>query len=149
MRALESQAQQLLQASQGIAGSEELAAAFRDHLAETHEHQRLVEERLRDHDSGPARIQDSALRIGGLSIGAFFAAQPDTPLKLAGFAFAFEHLEIAGYELLRRVASRAGDAETAAVVDTILAQERGAAERIASAWDGAVDAALDEVGVSE
>jgi ferritin-like metal-binding protein YciE len=147
-RAIESQAQQLLQASHGIAGSEELAEAFRDHRAETQEHQRLVDERLRAHDSGPARFQDSALRIGGMSIGAFFAAQPDTPLKLAGFAFAFEHLEIAGYELLRRIADRVGDAATVAMADTILAQEREAAERIASAWDSAVDAALDEVGVS-
>jgi ferritin-like metal-binding protein YciE len=146
-RAIESQAEQLLQASHGIAGSEELAEALLDHLAETREHQSLIEERLRAHDSGPARVQDGALRIGGLTIGAFFAAQPDTPVKLAGFAFAFEHLEIAGYELLRRVADRADDAATVAVADLILDQERDAAERVASAWDSAVDAALDEVGV--
>ena len=30
-----------------------------------------------------------------LNLGVFFAAQPDTPVKLAGFAYAFEHLEIA------------------------------------------------------
>jgi ferritin-like metal-binding protein YciE len=146
-RAIESQAEQLLQAAHGIAGSEELAEALLDHLAETREHQNLIEERLQAHDSGPAHVQDGALRIGGLTIGAFFAAQPDTPVKLAGFAFAFEHLEIAGYELLRRVADRAGDAGTVAVVDLILDQERDAAERVASAWDSAVDAALDEVGV--
>lgn len=34
------------------------------------------------------------------------AAQPDTPPKLAGFAYALEHLEIGSYELLRRVAER-------------------------------------------
>jgi ferritin-like metal-binding protein YciE len=146
-RALESQAEQLLQAAHGIAGSVELGEAFLDHLAETREHQRLIEERLRGHDSGPARFQDGALRIGGLTIGAFFAAQPDTPVKLAGFSFAFEHLEIAGYELLRRVADRTGDDETVAVAGAILAEERDAAERIASTWDNAVDAALDEVGV--
>ena len=32
---------------------------------------------------------------GCLNLGAFFSAQPDTPAKLAGFAFAFAHLEIA------------------------------------------------------
>jgi len=146
-RAIEAQAERLLQAAHGIAGSEELAEALLDHLAETREHQELIEERLHAHDSGRAHVQDSALRIGGLTIGAFFAAQPDTPVKLAGFAFAFEHLEIAGYELLRRVADRAGDEGTVAVVDLILDQERDAAERVASAWDSAVDAALDEVGV--
>jgi ferritin-like metal-binding protein YciE len=54
------------------------------------------------------------MRIGGLNIGAFLGAQPDTPAKLAGFAFAFEHLEIAAYELLSRVAQRAGETETVA-----------------------------------
>jgi ferritin-like metal-binding protein YciE len=146
-RALESQSHQLLQAAHGIAGAEELGEAFHDHLAETREHEQLIEERLRARDSGPAHLQDAALRIGGLTIGAFFAAQPDTPVKLAGFAFAFEHLEIAGYELLRRVADRAGDAPTVAVADLILDQERDAAERVASTWDNAVDAALDEIGV--
>jgi hypothetical protein len=61
------------------------------------------------------------MRIGGLNIGAFFAAQPGTPAKLAGFAFAFEHLEIAAYELLRRIAERANDGATVAAAERILA----------------------------
>jgi ferritin-like metal-binding protein YciE len=87
------------------------------------------------------------MRIGGLNVGAFFGAQPDTPAKLAGFAFAFEHLEIAAYELLRRVALRAGDPETAAVAERILPEERAAAARIADTWDAAMDAALRKLGV--
>ena len=79
---------------------------------------------------------------GGLNLGAFFAAQPDTPAKLAGFAYAFEHLEIAAYELLRRVAERAGDEETVAVAERILAEERRAAEQVAGTWDAAMDAVL-------
>jgi ferritin-like metal-binding protein YciE len=82
------------------------------------------------------------MRLGGANLGAFFAAQPDTPVKLAGFAFAFEHLEIAGYELLARVAERAGDAETVAVARRIAEEERRAAQRIAATWDDAMDAAL-------
>ena len=88
------------------------------------------------------------MRVGGLNVGAFFAAQPDTPAKLAGFAFAFENLEIAAYELLGRVADRAGDADTVAAAQDILAQERRAAERIAGTWDAAADAALDRLGVT-
>jgi ferritin-like metal-binding protein YciE len=86
------------------------------------------------------------MRVGGLNIGAFFGAQPDTPAKLAGFAYAFEHLEIAAYELLRRVAERAGDQETVAIADRILAEERQAAERIAGTWDAAIEVALEHVG---
>jgi ferritin-like metal-binding protein YciE len=121
---------------------------FRGHLEETREHQRLVEARLRAHDARPSRFQDTGMRIGGLNIGAFFAAQPDTPAKLAGFAFAFEHLEIAGYELLRRTAQRAGDAETAAVAERILVEERAAAAQIAATWDATMDAALEQVGAA-
>jgi ferritin-like metal-binding protein YciE len=145
--AIEAQAMQLLEAAPGIADCEALAEAFRDHLEETREHQRLIDERLRAHDSGPSRAQATALRIGALNLGAFFKAQPDTPAKLAAFAFAFEHLEIAAYELLRRVAERASDSATVAIADQILGQERAAAERIAQTWDVALDAAFEQLGV--
>jgi ferritin-like metal-binding protein YciE len=140
--AIEAQALQLLETGPAIAGFDELAEVFRQHLEETREQRRLVEERLKAHDARPSRFQNTGLRIGGLNIGGFFGAQPDTPLKLAGFAFAFEHLEVAAYELLRRVAERAGDAETARVAERIAAEERGAAERVASTWDAAVDTTL-------
>ncbi|MDQ3935058.1 MAG: ferritin-like domain-containing protein [Actinomycetota bacterium] len=147
--AIEAQAVQVLEAGPRIAGFDELAEVFREHLEETREQQRQVEERLRAHDAGPSRFQNTAMRIGGLNIGAFFGAQPDTPAKLAGFAFAFEHLEIAAYELLRRVAERAGDRETIATAERILVEERAAAERIAGTWDAAIDAALEQVGATD
>jgi|SRR5215211_2740183 len=142
--AIESQAVRLLEAGPRISGCDELAQVFRDHLEETRRQRQLVEERLRGHDARPSRFQDTAMRIGGLNIGAFFGVQPDTPAKLAGFAYAFEHLEIAAYELLRRIAERAGDAGTVAAADRILVEERRAAERIAGTWDAAMDAALAE-----
>jgi ferritin-like metal-binding protein YciE len=89
-----------------------------------------------------------AMRLGALNWGAFFQGQPDTPGKLAAFAFAFEHLEIGGYEQLRRVAERAGDAAAVSSVDTILGQERAAAALLRSAFDQAVDASLEAQGVA-
>jgi ferritin-like metal-binding protein YciE len=144
-RAIEAQAAQLLQAGARIAGVPELRDAFQDHLVETREHQRLLEERLHAHAAKPSRFQNTALRLGAVNLAVFFGAQRDTPVKLAGFAYAFEHLEIAAYELLRRVAERAGDPETAAIADAILPDERRAAERIAGTWDAAVDAVLGRV----
>jgi ferritin-like metal-binding protein YciE len=141
-RAIEAQAAQLLQAGPRIVGVPELVDAFRDHLVETREHQVLLEDRLHARDAQPSRFQNTALRLGAVNLSAFFAVQPDTPVKLAGFAYAFEHLEIAAYELLRRVAERAADPETAELAERILADERAAAERIAATWDAAVDAAL-------
>jgi ferritin-like metal-binding protein YciE len=142
---IEAQALQLLQAGPAVAGFDQLAAVFRDHLDETHEQQRLVEERLHAHDAKPSRFQNTGMRIGGANLSGFFAAQPDTPAKLAGFAFAFEHLEIAAYELLRRIAERAGDPDTAAMAQRIADEEREAARRIAATWDEAMTITLDKL----
>ncbi|MET0558443.1 MAG: DUF892 family protein [Solirubrobacterales bacterium] len=133
--ALEGQALQLLEAAPGLVDDEQLATLFRDHLGETREHERRVAGRLEARGESPSRLKDAALRLGGLNLGAFFGAQPDTTAKLAGFAYAFENLEIAAYELLRRVAQRAGDGETAKAAEEILVDERAAARELAASWE--------------
>jgi ferritin-like metal-binding protein YciE len=145
--AIEAQAIQLLEKAPTLVETGELAQAYAEHLAETREHQRRVDARLNARGSAPSSIKDAALRLGALNWGAFFQAQPDTPAKLAGFSYAFEHLEIAAYELLSRVAARAGDADTQAEAQAILAQERAAAERIASLFEQALDVSLPAQGV--
>ena len=142
--AIEAQAIRLLKTAPSLARDEELASLYEQHLEETREHQRLVEARLDAHDAGRSLIKDTALRLGALNLGAFFGAQPDTPAKLAGFSYAFEHLEIGAYEQLERVAQRAGDQETAQVAEGILAQERAAAEKIYARFGPAMDATLGD-----
>jgi ferritin-like metal-binding protein YciE len=145
--AIEAQAIQLLERAPKIAGDPELEEVYRRHLVETLDQQRMVAERLYAVGGSPNKLKDAAMRLGALNWGTFFQAHPDTPGKLAAFSYAFEHLEIAGYELLRRVAVRADDQETGRLADTIAGQERAAAEQIAERWDRAVDASLREVGV--
>jgi ferritin-like metal-binding protein YciE len=146
--ALEAQAIQLLEAGPKIAEAPGLAAFFSEHLEQSREHQRLVDERLAAHDAGPSRFQATAMRGSALNLGTFFKAQPDTPPKLAGFAYAFEALETGAYELLTRVAQRAGDKETAALAQRIAGEERAAAERVAATWDEAMSAGLHALGVA-
>jgi ferritin-like metal-binding protein YciE len=146
--AIEAQAIQLLQMSPKVAGVPELARLFEDHLEQSREQQSLVAARLEAHDEGPSRLKDAVLRVGGLNLGGFFAAQPDTPAKLAGFAFAFEHLETGAYELLKRVADRAGDQETVETAERILAEEQAAAVAIRDQFEPAVDASLQAQGVA-
>jgi ferritin-like metal-binding protein YciE len=133
--ALEGQAVELLESGLERVDDEELAGAFRDHLEQTRGQAERIEALLEERGARPSLIKDAALRAGGLNLSAFFGAQPDSTTKLAGFAFAFEYLEIGAYELLRRVATRAGDKEAVAVVEQILAEERQAAERVAASWD--------------
>jgi ferritin-like metal-binding protein YciE len=146
--AIEAQAIQLLQRGPKIAGDPELARLYEEHLEESREHQRLVEQRLEQRGGSPSRFKDAAMRLGALNWGAFFAAQPDTPGKLAAFAYAFEFLEVGGYEQLKRVAGRIGDVETAQLADRILADEREMAGRLAGSFDRAVDASLAAQQVS-
>jgi ferritin-like metal-binding protein YciE len=141
---LEAQAIQLLEAGPRIAELPALSAMFEEHLEQSREHQRLIEERLAAHGSGPSRFQAGMMRAGALNMGTFFKAQPDTPVKLAGFAYAFEALETGAYELLRRMAGRVGDEQTVAVAERILAEERAAAERVAGTWDAAAQRGLGE-----
>jgi ferritin-like metal-binding protein YciE len=133
--ALEQQAKRLLESGPKLVDDEALANLLAEHYEETLLHEKRLEERLQAHDASPSTVKDAALSLGGLNVGGFFGAQPDTTTKLAGFAYAFEHIEIGSYELLKRVALMAGDEETVEVVDRTLAEERAAAERIASAWD--------------
>jgi ferritin-like metal-binding protein YciE len=61
--------------------------------------------------------------------------------------FATEHMEIASYELLKRVAQKANDDETVAACDEIIAQEQSMANTIAANWDKIADLSLREQGV--
>jgi ferritin-like metal-binding protein YciE len=140
--AIEQQAIQLLGKAPTVAGDPEIAKVFSDHLDETRSQRARVEARLSAHGASPSKLKDAVMRIGGLNWGGFFGAQPDTPAKLTGFAFAFEHLEIGAYEELRRVAERAGDADTARIAEQIANEERGAAAAIHSQFERAVDATL-------
>jgi ferritin-like metal-binding protein YciE len=143
--AIEEQAIQLLERGPKLAGDDRIAQVYEEHLAETREHAELVEQRLKALGGDPSSLKDAAMRLGALQWGAFFQGHPDTPGKLAAFAFAFEHLEIGGYEQLKRVARQAGDEETAQLAERILVQERAAAESIAGVFDEAAAASLEEV----
>jgi ferritin-like metal-binding protein YciE/nucleoside-diphosphate-sugar epimerase len=135
VHALEGQAVKLLEAGAERVDDEFLEKVFRDHLTETRGHLEEIEGLLEERGARPSLVKDTMLKVGGLNLSAFFGAQPDSTTKLAGFAFAFEHLEVAAYELLQRVAARAGDEGVVATAEEILAEERAAAGRVAESWD--------------
>ncbi|MFL5891511.1 MAG: DUF892 family protein [Solirubrobacterales bacterium] len=143
--AIEMQAIQMLERAPKITEPPELARLYEEHLGETRRHEQRISERLEAIGGSTSMLKDAGMRLGALNWGGFFQAQPDTPAKLAGFAYAFEHLEIGGYEQLKRVAERADDDDTVRTVDAILAEERAAAQKIAGQWDAAIDASLAQV----
>ncbi len=143
--ALEQQSIGLLQRAVDVAGASDLEAAYRDHVEESRGHLQRIEGRLEALDAGPSTVKDAAMRLGAMNWATFFKAHPDTPGKVAAFAYAFEHLEMAGYEQLLRVAELVGDDDTTMLAQTILAEERAAAATIASDWDIAARASLAAV----
>src|SRR4051812_35147925 len=142
--ALEKQAIRLLEAAEHIAGDNEIAAIYRAHLLQTKEHERYVAERLDALGESPSRVRDAASQAGALAIGAVVQALPDTPVRLAQAAFAFESLEVATYRFLRGLAQRAGDPETVAAVERILEEEEAAVELVAGTFDRALEVTLGE-----
>ena len=143
--ALEQQSIGLLERALDVAGASDLEAAYRAHLEESRSHLQRIEQRLEALDAGPSAVKDAAMRLGAMNWATFFKAHPDTPGKVAAFAYAFEHLEMAGYEQLLRVAELVGDDDTTMLAQTILAEERAAAATIASDWDIAARASLAAV----
>src|SRR4051794_6842387 len=136
--ALEVQALAQMRAAPKLAGDPALERAFREHCTETERHEALIRERLEARDAKPSRLEDLLGALSGKGFVLFARSQPDTAGKLAAHAFSYEHLELATYDLLERVAERAGDAETAEVARRIRAEEDAMGRRLAESWDATV-----------
>ena len=142
VHSIEVQALAQMEAAPKLAGEGRLAAAFGAHLDETAEHELRVRELLERRGADPSMLKDIAGRVGGWAMVAFARLNPDTPGKLVAHAFAYEHMELAAYELLRRTAQRAQDEAVICLADAVGRQERTMAERLAACFDEAVDASL-------
>src|SRR4051794_31122596 len=135
---IEEQALTQMRRAPDIAGEGKLAEAFREHLTETERHEQLVRQRLEALGEDTSTLKDLAGKAGGVGMVLFARFNPDTPGKLVNHAYSYEHMELAAYELLARVADRAGDEETAAVAREIAAEERARGGRRRGAFPPAV-----------
>jgi len=149
LHSIEEQALAQMRLAPRVAGDSELQRIFVEHLNETEEHERLVRDQLERRDAGPSTVKDVAGRVGGWGMILFARVNPDSPGKLAMHAYAYEHMELAAYDLLRRIAQRAGDEPVRAMGEQIGGQERAMADRIAEMWDRAVEASLREKGADD
>lgn len=144
--ALEAQSIKQLERGESIAGDLRVEKVYTEILRASRANSAALESRLKELGGDRSRFKDAVLAAGGLDWGLFFQAQSDTPTKLAAFVYAFEHLKIGGYELLRRSARRAGDGETERLCGRILEEERALVQRLADTFDEAVRATLETVG---
>ncbi|MBV8954992.1 MAG: DUF892 family protein [Solirubrobacterales bacterium] len=148
VHSLEQNALSMLATGADQVGDEQLASAFRQHHAETEEHERLTRERLEAHGESPSALKDVAQKGGAMMSGVVAKAAPDTTGKLAIQAYAFEHMEIASYRMLRVVAERAGDQDTVRAASQILEQEQAAAQKLDGLLEQVANYDLQDMGVA-
>ena len=118
------------------------------HKMETQRHSDLMEKRLTAHDATPSMVKQATGMLQALAKMPLDMVRGEKAGRNARDGFATEHLEIASYELLKRVARRAGDEETATACDEIIGEEQAFAATIAENWDRFVELSLQEEGIT-
>jgi ferritin-like metal-binding protein YciE len=125
----------------------EITEMLKQHKQQTQEHERRLRERLDAMGAGTSATKS----VGGLGAALFKGvgdvARTDKPTKNARDGFMTEHMEIAAYELLERLAKRAGDEQTAEVARLNRADEQAMAKKIESNWDKVLDLTLATPGL--
>jgi ferritin-like metal-binding protein YciE len=125
----------------------QMKRALERHRKQTEKQGERLEERLRERGISPSKSKEAGGMLGALMKGVVDVARGDTAGRNARDGFATEHMEIASYELLERVAKMAGDNKTAAVARQNREEEEAMARSIAAKWKKVVEQTLKEEGV--
>jgi ferritin-like metal-binding protein YciE len=126
----------------------EILQELEHHKIETEGHAQRIKARLEAHGAAPSAVRQLSGIVGALAKLPLDMVRGEKAGRNARDGFATEHMEIASYELLKRVAQRAGDDETVTACDEIIAQEQAMADTIAANWDTFAELSLREEGVT-
>jgi ferritin-like metal-binding protein YciE len=126
----------------------EILQELEHHKIETEGHVQRMRARLEAHGAAPSTVKQVGGIIGALAKLPLDMVRGEKAGRNARDAYATEHMEIASYELLKRVAQRADDEETVSACDEIIEQERAMAVTIAAHWDKFIELSLREAGVT-
>src|SRR5439155_1160206 len=126
----------------------EILDALEHHKMETQRHSDLMRARLSAHDAQPSGVKQVGGILQALAKMPLDMVRGEKAGRNARDGYATEHMEIASYELLRRIAEKAGDEETARVAREIIGQEKKMANTIAASWDKFAELSLREEGVT-
>ena len=121
---------------------------LRDHRLETEKQADRMLRRLEARGAAPSKVREGVGIVQALMKSVFDATRSEKAGRNARDGYATEHLEIAAYELLARIAKRAGDEETAQAARESLAEEVAMAKKIEANWDRFAELSLQEAGVA-
>ena len=127
---------------------EEIRNELRHHKLETEQHAERLEKRLAAHDASPSTVREATGIMGGLMKGVVDMVRQEKAGRNARDGYATEHLEIASYQLLERIAQEAGDEETAEAARENRKDEEAMAKKLDAHWDKFAELSLKEEGVT-
>lgn len=147
-QAMEQSVKRMLDSMISTTDDPEIKGELEHHREETERHEKLVAERLEARGEGSSSLKE-AIGIGGALLkGLGDKARSDKPAQNARDGYVTEHLEIAAYEMLQRIAERAGDEATVEVCRRNIADERAMADKIEHNWDKFVELDLKEEAIA-
>jgi ferritin-like metal-binding protein YciE len=146
--AMEQNVLRMLDGMIGTTEDPEIKDELRHHKLETERHAERMQQRLEAYDSSPSMIKEAGGMAGALVKSVVDMARGEKAGRNARDGYATEHLEIASYQLLERVAERAGDEETAEAARENRKDEEAMAKKLEAHWDKFAELSLKEEGVT-
>ena len=118
------------------------------HKMETEQQSQRLRRRLEAHGASPSMVREATGILGALAKMPLDMVRGEKAGRNARDGYATEHMEIASYQLLERVAMRAGDEETAEVARQNRAEEEAMARKLDEHWDTFAELSLREEGAA-
>jgi ferritin-like metal-binding protein YciE len=125
----------------------EIKEQLREHKLETEKQADRMQRRLEAHGASPSMVREGVGIMQALMKSVLDVARTEKAGRNARDGYATEAMEIASYQLLERIAERAGDEATAEAARESRAEEEAMAKRIEAKWDRFAELSLQEAGV--
>ncbi|NKZ08167.1 DUF892 family protein [Actinomadura latina] len=132
-----------------VANEPDICRRLGRYAERTRVHTREIEARLRAHGSSPSIIRDAGQLFAAVLEAGLGRSRRDPAGRHVRDAYVAAHLQIAAAEMLRRVADRAGDPETARVATGMCDDAHALSGELSDRWDLAVDLSLRQHGVKD
>jgi ferritin-like metal-binding protein YciE len=144
--AMEENVKRMLDGGISLFDDPQMIDLLEHHRMQTEEQSQRLRRRLEALGGSPSMVREAAGILGALAKMPLDMVRQEKAGRFARDAYATEHLEIASYELLERVAKRAGDDETAEIARQNRGEEQAMAKRLEEQWDAVVEQSLREEG---
>ena len=145
--AMEQNVLRMLDGMIGTTDDPQMKRALERHRKQTEKQAERLEECLQQHGASPSAAKQAGGVMAALMKSVVDIARGDKAGRNARDGFATEHMEIASYQMLERVAKKAGDKHTAAVARQNREEEEAMARSIDAKWNKIVDLSLKQEGV--